>query len=635
MHMGIKKEKWSRKKFITLSILSFVIISIAIGAFTITKNNASKNTTATQKRTVQVTKGNLEVSITGSGTVASASTSDLMSNVDGKITKAYFSEGDEVKKGDLLYEIDDTDAKLNIQKIENSISQAELNVSSNEKSYANLTIKAPFSGKISELSAKSGDSVNSNVSLFTITETSKLILSVPFSTTYIPNIKVGQKVKVNLQEIADTIDGVVTAIDDNPYTASTGGIVRDVEVTVSNPGTLTDAMTASVYLITNNGTEVENSSVCKFSYANKQVVKTSISGSISSVNIKDNQYVKKDDVLIQIENDDLQVTSKTNDLKMQDLNNQLVAAQKQLENYKVYSSIAGTITAVKYFEGDSVKSGNVLVGIRDFNQMQFTIPVDELDIAKVKVGQEAAITIDALTETTTKPLSGAVIYKAREGTSSNGVAVYDVTVKINETENLLAGMNANASIILNKAENALLLPLEAITKMGDKAFVRVIGASDNSDLQGQNGKRVPSGQTPANSTISGYNQPSSSSNSTNSGNRTNRQNGTAANKQRSAAVAANQEYYANTTMKVVELGLNSDEYVEIKSGLSAGDVVVLPPLVTNSTSGNGTTTQGSGFSLGGLGGGAAVGGMPGGGMQPPSGGYTGNRQQTNTQNQRN
>lgn len=624
MKKGIKNMKWSKKKFITLSIVSLVIISIAIGIFAVTKNNAANGTMASAQRTVQVTKGNIDVSITGSGTVASASTSDLMSNADGKITKAYFREGDTVKEGDLLYEIDDTDAKLNIQKIENSISQAELNVSSNQKNYANLIIKAPFSGKIAELSAKTGDSVNSNMSLFTITETSKLVLSVPFSTTYIPNIKVGQKVKVNLQEIKDTIDGVVTDISDNTYTASTGGIVRDVEVTVSNPGTLTDAMTAGVYLITNDGTEVESSSVCKFSYANKQVVKASTSGSFSSVNIKDNQYVKQGDVLIQIENDDLQVTSKTNDLKMQDLNNQLVAAQKQLENYRVYSSIAGTITAVKYFEGDSVKSGNILVSIRDFNQMQFTISVDELDIAKIKVGQEASITIDALTETTTKPLSGEVIYKAMEGTSSNGVAVYDVTVKINETENLLAGMNANASIILNKAENALLLPLEAITKMGDKAFVRVVGASENSDFQGQNGNRMPGGQKAANSTVSGDKQP-------NSGNRTNRQNGTAANKQISAAVAANQEYYAKTTMKVVELGLNSDEYVEIKSGLSEGDVVVLPPLVTNSTSGNSTTTQGSGFSLGRLGGGAAVGGMPSGGMQPPSGGNTGNKKKTNTQ----
>jgi HlyD family secretion protein len=76
-------------------------------------------------------------------------------------------------------------------------------------------------------------------------------------------------------------------------------------------------------------------------------------------------------------------------------------------------------------------------------------------------------------------------------------------------------------------------------------------------------------------------------------------------------------------MKEVELGLNSDAYVEIKSGLSEGDIVVLPPLVTNSSTSSTANTQGGGFNLGGMGG-----GMPGGGMQPPSGSGTnfGNRQ---------
>jgi len=612
MQKGIKKVKWNRKKFITLSIVSLVIISVVIGAVVITKKNASKSTMATAQRTVQVTKGNIEVSITGSGTVASASTSDLMSNADGKITKSYFSEGDAVKKGDLIYEVDDTAAKLNIQKIENSISQAQLGVSSTQKNYANLTITAPFSGKVTNVSAEVGENVNNGMSLFTITETSKLTLSVPFSTTYIPNIKVGQKAEVNLETFTDTIGGVVTAIGDYTYTAPTGGMVRDVEVTVTNPGSLTDETTASVSLTTNNGIKLESTEY-KFSYANKKSVQAATSGTFSSVNIKNNQYVNKGDVLIQVENDDLQITSKTNDLKMQDLNNQLTAAQKQLENYKVYSPIDGTISAVTAVVGDSVKSGSTLISIRDFKKMEFTISVDELDISKVKVGQQVSITIDALTETTKTPLSGEVIYKAMEGTSSNGVATYNVTIKVNETENLLAGMNANASIILNKAENALLLPLEAITKMGDKAFVRVVGTVDASS-QVQPGNRMnrtnPNGQIPADSTASADTKASNNSNSTNNkqGNWSKAQGTASTNSRNSVAFTQNQEYYAGTIMKEVVLGLNSDEYAEIKSGLSEGDVVVLPPLVTNASSST-TQTQSNGFSLGGMGGGVA-GGMP-------------------------
>lgn len=606
MQMSIKKSKWNRKKIITFSIVGVVIIAIVTGVIIVTMNNASKSTLATAQRTTKVKKGNIEVSITGSGTITSSSTSDLMSNADGKITKAYFSEGDTVKKGDLLYEIDDTDAKLNIQKIENSISQAQLSVNSNQKNYNNLTIIAPFSGKVTNISAEAGENVNNGMSLFTITETSKLKLSVPFSTTYTPNIKVGQKAQVHLQELMDTVDGVVTAIDDNLYTASNGGTVKNIEITVSNPGSLTDGMTASVDISTSSGLE-SGSQVGALEYANKKAIQAATSGTFSSVNVKNNQYVNKGDVLIQIENDDLQITSQTNDLKMQDLNNQLTAAQKELENYKVYSPIDGTISAVSAVVGDSVKSGSALISIRDFNQMQFTISVDELDIAKVEVGQEVSITVDALTETEKTPLSGEVIYKAMEGTSSNGVAVYDVTVKINEAKNLLAGMNANAKIILNKAENALIVPLEAVTKMGDKAFVWVKGASgDNLKSRGgmnsQENMPAPSNSSDIAQSPNNSSRPKEPSDDSSSSSK----------RRMSANFTQNQEYYANATMKSVEIGLNSDEYIEIKSGLSEGDEVILPPLVASSNGESSAPSSSGGFNMGGF-----TGGMGGGNMGTP------------------
>jgi HlyD family secretion protein len=632
MQKGIK---WNRKRFITLSIVALVIISIVIGFFYVTKYRADKSTSASAKRTTQVVRGNMEVALSGSGTVTSSNTSDVMSNVQGKITKAYFKEGDKVKNGDLLFEIDDTDAKLNIQKIENQISQAQLSVSSNQKSYSSLTVTAPFDGKITDIAAKTGENASSNMTLFTITDTSKLTLTVPISTTDIKDIKTGQKAQVSIQEIFDTVEGEVTAIDDYTYTASDGGTVRNVEVTVKNPGRITDSNTASVEISTPDGARRSNE-ISQFEYASKQAMKAASNGTFAAVNVKENQYVKKGDVLIRIENDDLEVTAQTNDLKVQDLQNQLEAAKKQLEDYKIYSSIGGTVTGETAVAGDSVKSGDVLISIRDFEQMQFTISVDELDISKVKVGQQVSITIDALEETKQKPLTGEVFYKAMEGNSTNGVATYDVKIKINETESLLAGMNANANIILSQAENTLMVPLEAVTKMGDRAFVRVIGTEDSNQQQTGNGRiRGNWGQNGnGNSeTAGGADRKAAAgtaaSNNDNSNQGRNQNNaGTSERRQMTGALAANQEYYAGTVMKAVELGMNNDEYAEIKSGLAEGDVVILPPLVANSTTG--TNSQQNGFSLGGLGGGFGGGGMtrvmPAGG----AGGYPGGTQNNRT-----
>lgn len=623
--MGKGAKKWNRKKTVTLLISLVVIIAVAAGIFMVVKGRASQNTVASAKRTAQVSKGNIEVSLSGSGTIESASTSDVMSNVQGKITKAYKKVGDKVKKGDLLYEIDDTDARLQIQKVQNSIDQQQLSESNTSKSYSNLTVVAPFSGKVTGVSAVKGDNVNNGMNLFTITDTSKLRLSVPLSTSYIPYVKIGQTVKVNLQQFTDTINGVVTEIDDNIHTASTGGMVRDVVITVTNPGTLTEESTASsVDFKLSNGNEVSSKEESRFSYANKQTLKAQAQGSLAAVNVKENQFVKKGDVLVRIENDELQLNSQTDSLKMQDLQDQLEAAQKQLDDYKIVSAIDGTVTVVSYTTGDSIKQGDTLISIRDFNQMQFVIPIDELDISKIKVGQEASITIDALPETDTKPLTGEVISRAMEGTSTNGVATYDVTIKINETQNLLAGMNANASIILNKSENVLRVPLEAVTKMGDRSFVRVM--SNGEDGQQGNGNSAGSGnwgtggngnRASDNSNSSGSNgSDNSSSNRGNWGSGSNGQSSGAARGRMSAVFTQNQEYYKDTVMKEIEVGLNNDAFVEIKSGLAEGDVVVLPPLVVSSSNGSTNTQGGFGFgSFGGLGGGmnrAMGGGFSGG-----------------------
>lgn len=642
MQKGVRRNKWNKRRFITLTIVALVIISIVTGIYYVTEYRAASSTSATAKRTAQAVRGNMQVALSGSGTVTSSNTSDVMSNVQGKITKAYFKEGDKVRKGDLLFEIDDTDAMLNIQKIENQISQAQLNVSSDRKSFSNLTVTAPFDGKVTDIAAKAGESASNNMTLFTITDTAKLTLDVPISTADIKYIKTGQKAHVSVQEIYDTVEGIVTAIDDNAYSASDGGMVRNVEVTVKNPGRLTETNTAVVEISTPDGIKKRNEAV-KFEYANKQAVKAAASGTFASVNVKENQYVKKGQVLINIENDDLDVTAQTNDLKIKDLQNQLEAAKKQLEDYRIYSSIDGTVTGDTAVAGDSVKSADTLISIRDFDKMQFTISVDELDIAKVKVGQKAAVTIDALEETNKEPLTGEVIYKAMEGTSTNGVATYDVKIKINETEKLLAGMNANASIILNQAENTLMVPLEAVTKMGDRAFVRVIGTEDSGQMQaGSRSVRGSREQNGTGKTAQGEEAEarSSGASANNSGSNQRRGlNGTApsAGRQSPGVSAANREYYVGTVIKEVELGINNDEYVEIKSGLAEGDVVVLPPLVNQSSTG--TNTQQNSFSLGGLGGGmtrvmpaGGAGGYPGGGQSNRNSGSQ--NRQSNSQGQR-
>lgn len=84
-------------------------------------------------------------------------------------------------------------------------------------------------------------------------------------------------------------------------------------------------------------------------------------------------------------------------------------------------------------------------------------------------------------------------------------------------------------------------------------------------------------------------------------------------------------YYKGAVLRPVEVGINNDSYIEIVSGLNEGDIVVLPPLSTGSTSTQTQTQQGFNI-MGGFGG-------PGGGMPGEFRQFRQNQSSTGTRNQ--
>jgi macrolide-specific efflux system membrane fusion protein len=115
-----------------------------------------------------------------------------------------------------------------------------------------------------------------------------------------------------------------------------------------------------------------------------------------------------------------------------------------------------------------VQSGSsAAVSIADTSRLHVDVLVDETEIAAIQVGQDAQITLDALTGIT---LTGKVANIAPAGTVSSGVVNYNVRVNLDATDAaqsaaLKLDMTANASIIGEKHENVLSVPTLAIRTM--------------------------------------------------------------------------------------------------------------------------------------------------------------------------
>ena len=132
-----------------------------------------------------------------------------------------------------------------------------------------------------------------------------------------------------------------------------------------------------------------------------------------------------------------------------------------LDEYTIRSPIAGTIVEKYYKEGDTLESGNSVCTIFDLSCLTLTLNVDELDIKQVEVGQSVTITADA---SEGLEYDGLVTKININGTTTNGVTAYPVTIQIDETDGLLPGMNVDATITVHALEDVVMVPVSALLR---------------------------------------------------------------------------------------------------------------------------------------------------------------------------
>ncbi len=650
---GVVSAGKRRKTFRVIAVCLIAAL-IAGGVFIYIRTKQADAGTAVEQRTSTVVKGRLVKSIAGSAPVVSSSRSELSPKVTATLQQINCKEGDQVKAGDVLFVLDNTDALLDIENAKNSIEQMQLTIDSTYSSIKGLTVMAPYLGQVTDISVKEGDNINKDGALMTLTDVSKLSVTLPFNSTAVEKVQPGQMAVVYIPELLISVEGNVTYMSSKPYLSESGSAVYNIEITVDNPGSLSEGMQVTAE-ITAGDTVTDSAGSDTLAYVRKKVIRSEAGGTIAKLNVRENESVDAGDVLVKLENDDLILTSSTNAIKFENLKSQLEIKQKQLDYYTIKAPFDGTITSMgNTSEGDTVKQGEMLAVVSDMSRLEFSIDIDELDISQIVEGQSVEITAEALEDTQSDPLTGKVSNVAMEGSSQNGVTTYPVTVSVddNAAGKLKTGMNIDAEIYISDKQDVLMVPVEAITKIGNKSFVYVNatgGSAQKSNMEnpsagrpnaGENGSpgsrpvRPGSSQdTDTNSSKgSAVSDPATGSNtipkapdSTGNGSQ---EDGNAVGGQASTSQstsgrrqgmgkgmgAGTDSYYDGYTMVEVETGISNDTYIEITSGLSEGQKVLLPKTAASSSST--TDERGSQQDRGGDmmgGGGMPMGGMMGGG----------------------
>ena len=433
-----------------------VVCVAAVGGFWLLKPKSAKPV-AVDASYMEASPEKRDVSntLSGTGTLNPANTYTVKSLVEGKVLTCGIEEGDVLEEGTVLYTLDSSDAATNFEKAEIAMQQAQR---SYDKVVDRQYVRAEVAGTVSSLKVAKGDEVTSGQEVAVIRDSSKMLLSLEFPAADAANFSVGQSAQVTLDGTFEQLDGTVTAVTGTDALSAGNLLTRTVTIAVRNAGGLTTAQAATASI---NG--VSSIGSATFGYQAERTLTAQAAGTVTSINVQEGQDVAKDDILIELSGDDLteSIQSASESLRSAEISMQNL--QDAMANYTVKSPISGTIIEKDAKAGDAVKSGDTLCVIYDLSYLEMVINVDELQISSLSVGQKVQVTADAVQD---KTYVGTVTRVSMKGSASGGTTTYPVTIRLDETDGLRPGMNANAEIVVAEAANALTVPNAAIVRGG-------------------------------------------------------------------------------------------------------------------------------------------------------------------------
>ena len=669
----IKKQKKRRKRRIIIGAACLALLVGIAGCSIISHAIKSRSSDADMYMDAAVERRTISNIITGSSYIEPNDSYKVISMHSGDITADYISEGATVKKGDKLYQFDDEDARNQLTSARNNLTKAQQQyadavktkaqtVSSNNtqtRSARNAVERAlntlndardsledryvvsDIYGKVSAVYVNEGDNVQNGMQLADVYDDSIMKLRLPFNEFDAANVYEGAAAEVSIAGSNETVWGSVTEVASSSTAAQAHTIVVYATIEIANPGALTTSDVGSAVV-----NDVACADTAYFEYADTRTITASASGTLQSFTIDvgdavyegqrigyidsdqletayDNARLSYDDALLSLERQVLNNDTYSQDsniknaqLSLEDARTQLKNAQKNVDDYLIEAPIDGTVVTKNAKAGDTLDSTNgaePLCVIYDLSCVKFSIDVDETEIALVKVGQKATITADAVDG----EFEGTVIKVPVDGVNQNGVTTYTIDIQIDNYGDLLPGMNIDAEIVVEEAQNVLAIPVNSVNR-GNIVFVKDNGtrrANDVTDiLSGEEDKmpkkdmseREKDGKEPQNSTApnggsegnapqnsstpNGGNAPQGGETAPNGGNGSApngetapQSGGTAPNGGRPSQGNAINDLMANLPRNievpdgyraiVVETGINDADYIEIKSGLNADDMV--------------------------------------------------------------
>ncbi|OGO00294.1 MAG: hypothetical protein A2Y59_05620 [Chloroflexi bacterium RBG_13_52_14] len=413
-------SRLGRLKLWQAALLIAIVAGVASGVYISCSESSEGSTTeaeyTTQLYTVQY--GNLTSSIYASGSLVYSTSKQLTFGSSGTVEAVYIEKDDTVKQGDVLARLDSE----SIESLEMAVARARINLRDAEDAFE--TAQNPYSE--SDIAAARKAAEYAQQQLTDAQQRSEIKIA---NAEYAVQKALDKKYGALLQYMSERISA-------DEYQQA----VRDWEIAVLD---LEMAKVSAAQSVSDAGKKLETA---------EETLEEMLAGA-----------------------DPLQVALKRSELDSAGaaLDNALEQLESAKDGYPILAPFDGVVAKVNVNQGDEVNANTVVIELIDPSAFEMSAIVDEIDVAQLRLGQRATVTLDAFSNL---ELSGSVSNISAFAQSQSGVVSYPISISlaVSEDVQLLQGMSATATIDVNLASNALLVPTVAINGTGNRAVLMVM-----------------------------------------------------------------------------------------------------------------------------------------------------------------
>jgi len=403
---------------------------------------------------VEVERGDLLVTISGSGNMETSEDANLSFSSGGRIATIYVEEGDRVTKGEILAELDADTLELARDQAEYALTQAEVGL-----------IQAELSQKTAENALDNVLDQEDTLEL-TLLNAQIAVRSAEHNLDETQDIYTWPDIETAQKDVDNAKAFLEYALDQGLPTLTVEYAQRRLDIA------------EAVLDIKRSTHDTEEVAIARMQMEAAKLAEAQAQKNLDELN----EDIALNDLSVEAAKAAVGQAKQSVALARQSLEQ----AEKDLREAVITASFDGIVASVTAKEGDMIPSPAMaprqIINLIDPTSMELVVEVDEIDIPDVEVGQKVIITFDALSDV---ELDGVVATIYPLPLEIGGVIVYKVKIELDvpEKSGVRVGMSAEADIVLTSRTDVLLVPDRAINKDDDGNPVVYVVVDDKNKLE--------------------------------------------------------------------------------------------------------------------------------------------------------